>query len=149
VEEAPKGRTPKPKPPPSAEATELAEHLRQLLVMQKVELGLSHHRLADDRAWGSTRTSWARDMTKLLKTRSSDRARELLAWAFSDQGGADPKYQIRVESPNALSDKWDRIESAIQRSRTGKRSTIGHYKLTGDEEFAGGEVQLPRLEVQP
>jgi hypothetical protein len=108
-------------------------------VKQKLEDGLSPHALADAKTWASRRPSWARAMEKLLRERG--RACELLAWVFGDQGSGDPKYRIRVDSPDALRDKWDRVESAIQRSRD-RSSNVGHFKVSGEEEYAGGEVQL-------
>lgn len=132
-----------PKPQPSEEAYALADHLRELIVRKKESAGLSAHKLADARAWASTRTGWAGDLQKLLRTRDAVRARALLAWVFDGQDDVDAKYRIRVDSPRALDEKWDRVEDQIERTRATRPSvTVGHYKPTGEEEFSGGEVQL-------
>jgi len=125
---------------PSDEAYALADHLRELLVRQKASAGLSPHELADARSWSAKRASWAREVEKLLRTRDAVRARALLAWVFDGQDDVAAKFRIRVDSPQALREKWDRAEAGIERTRASV--AVGHYKPTAEEEFAGGEVQL-------
>lgn len=52
-------------------------------------------------------------MATVAKQRTEECTLEVLAWVFGDQGGRT-EYRFRVDSPKALSEKFDRIESAMR-----------------------------------
>lgn len=91
----------------------LAEALRDHLCTEKPD-----HRLADNTLWARSRASWEKACSGILNAdrRELSRALEVLAWVFGDQGGRE--FRFRVDSPKALREKWDRIETAMaQRPR--------------------------------
>jgi hypothetical protein len=106
------------RPSPSArhavpvEAEQLADLLRQQLVAEKTD-----HILSRAERWRTTRTTWAEAMALMLRVdgRSPARAAALIRWVFGDQSGAEKRFV--VESPKALREKWDRIETAMNRPR--------------------------------
>ncbi len=101
------------------EAFDLADVLREHLVTEKPD-----HELGEDLAWARKRPAWARAMAPLLRAgREASRARALLAWVFGDQGGTE--FRFRVDSPKALREKWDRIETAMGRKVNGGRPSHG------------------------
>lgn len=68
--------------------------------------------LANKAAWSKRRPGWARTMAAIAKVRGVQPAIALLDWVFGDQSGTD--YRFRVDSPRALSEKWDRIDAVMR-----------------------------------
>lgn len=105
-------RQPKPLHP---KASALAEHLRGAILAEKPD-----HALGKPSGWtDKRRKSWEKTCHHVLATdgRSFGRACELVDWVFGDQGGSEARFV--VESPKALRDKWDKIETAMQRKGGG------------------------------
>lgn len=117
------------------DAVALAERLRTHLCAQKPD-----RELANAEAWVRTRPAWSKQLSALLKLegRTLERATELLAWVFGDQGGRT-EYRFRVDSPKALREKWDAIDMAM---RAPPRARQGHFAVTGNEKYADGEVEI-------
>jgi hypothetical protein len=112
-----KGRSAKPREisyPPDAFA--LADALREQLVTEK-----PNHELSAEDTWARRRVSWAKQMASLLRSgRDLAKAKALLVWVFGDQGGTE--FRFRIDSPNALREKWDRIEVAMVQKPKAARS---------------------------
>lgn len=87
----------------------LADHLRDHLL--RCQPG---HQLANKAQWQKRRPAWARALGAIAKARGEPQAIALLEWVFGEQGGADPEYRFRVDSPKALGEKWDRIEARMR-----------------------------------
>lgn len=93
---------------PSPSGLVLADALREHLVADKPD-----HALADEAAWKQKRPAWGRQMSPIAAKRSEEGALQLLAWVFGEQDGRT-EYRFRVDSPEALKKKFDRIESAMR-----------------------------------
>lgn len=94
-------------PAEPGDADVLADALREHLIAEKPD-----HALADEVAWRRRRAKWVREMGAVARARDRTKALELLAWVFGDQGGKE--FRFRVDSPQALREKWDRIEVAMR-----------------------------------
>ena len=126
-EGSPSARRPSP---PSVEAEELADLLRQQLIAQKPD-----HVLAKAERWKTTRPTWSRELGAMLKAddRKPARAAALIRWLFGDQGGSE--FRFVVESPKALRQKWDRIDSAMSRPPARRRPNGSYNSIaTGADE---------------
>lgn len=85
-------------------------------------------------------------MAPIAARRTEEASLELLAWVFGDQGGRT-EYRFRVDSPKALAEKFDRIETAMRQTpqARGSPGTRNGRGLSAQELWEWGE-QLEREE---
>lgn len=93
---------------------------------------------------------WARQMAPIAEKRSEEGALQVLAWVFGDQGGRTD-YRFRVDSPDALSKKFDRIETAMREPIARRSGGGGGRGLSSQDLWQWGEEldreERARLEV--